>query len=139
MLGAGVYWSDDVTKARAYGDTVLKLQVRAGRVKKIDEQGHALQKSWHVSHGYDTAWVPPRCGMVDSGLSENCTYDPKRLTVTHVSYDKGASWRPVGARSADVFEGEEDLRRQYGVSSASVQRQYADFAHVPTRAQVLGL
>ena len=31
MLGAGVYWSDDIQKTRGYGDgTVLKLSIRPG-------------------------------------------------------------------------------------------------------------
>ena len=31
--------------------------------------------------GYDTAWVPPHCGMVPSGLEEDCVYDTKRIVV----------------------------------------------------------
>jgi len=50
------------------------------RLKRIDRQGHPQQKSWHEA-GYDTAWVPPRCGMVASGLEENCVSDPSRITV----------------------------------------------------------
>ena len=72
MLGAGVYWSDDLEKARCYGDgAVLRLSVRPGKVKRIDSQGHPLQTSWR--HTHDTAWVPGACGMVGSGRSENCT------------------------------------------------------------------
>uniref|UniRef100_A0AAY5EB83 PARP catalytic domain-containing protein n=1 Tax=Electrophorus electricus TaxID=8005 RepID=A0AAY5EB83_ELEEL len=45
-------------------------------VKKINYQGHPLPKFWHIN-GYDTAWVPPNCRMVPSGLVENCVYDPR--------------------------------------------------------------
>ena len=80
MLGPGVYLSRDIEKAKAYGSTVLRVRVCVGRVKQIDRQGHPQQKSWHEA-GYDTAWVPPRCGMVGSGLEEDCVYDPSRIKV----------------------------------------------------------
>ena len=101
MLGAGVYWSDDIKKTRGYGDgTVLRLSVNCGKAKKITSQGHELQTSWH-SNGYDTAWVPANCGMVGSGLSESCTYDPSRIRVTGISNDHGKTWRDIngGARA----------------------------------------
>lgn len=54
MLGAGVYVSRQIEKAYAYGPqkygsggVVIELLVRVGRTKKIDRQGHPLQKSWH--------------------------------------------------------------------------------------------
>uniref|UniRef100_A0A3B3R776 Uncharacterized protein n=1 Tax=Paramormyrops kingsleyae TaxID=1676925 RepID=A0A3B3R776_9TELE len=86
MLGPGVYISRSFQKAKAYPKdlpsyeqkAVLKLRVRVGKVKKIDRQGHPLQKTWH-QHGYDTAWVPPNCGMVPSGLEEDCVWDPSRI------------------------------------------------------------
>ncbi|KAL1280729.1 hypothetical protein QQF64_015329 [Cirrhinus molitorella] len=87
MLGRGVYVTRSFGKASHYplhpnGGmlAVLRLSVRVGRVKKINYQGHPLQMTWH-EHGYDTAWVPPNCGMVNSGLEENCVYDPSRITV----------------------------------------------------------
>ncbi|XP_069039198.1 uncharacterized protein [Lepisosteus oculatus] len=87
MLGQGVYVSRDLQKASKYPikvpehqRVVLKLKVNVGKVKKIDRQGHPLQKTWH-KHGYDTAWVPPHCGMVKSGLEEDCVWDPRRITV----------------------------------------------------------
>ncbi|TRY95492.1 hypothetical protein DNTS_026150 [Danionella cerebrum] len=90
MLGPGVYVSRSKKKASFYpkingGEklAILKLRVRVGKVKKIDYQGHPLQKSWH-QHGYDTAWVPPKCGMVRSGREENCVYDPSRITVLKI-------------------------------------------------------
>merc|ERR1712129_116464 len=83
MLGRGVYLSRDPAKARAYGNTILSCQVSVGRVKRIDRQGHPLQKIWHEA-GYDTAWVPPKCGMVPSGLEEDCVWDPQRIRVVNV-------------------------------------------------------
>uniref|UniRef100_A0A8C4RHW3 Uncharacterized LOC114651557 n=1 Tax=Erpetoichthys calabaricus TaxID=27687 RepID=A0A8C4RHW3_ERPCA len=90
MLGKGVYVSRDIQKASRYPievdpsqRVVLKLNVNVGKVVKIDRQGHPLQKSWH-SHGYDTAWVPPNCGMVPSGLEEDCIWDPSRIRVIEV-------------------------------------------------------
>ncbi|KAJ8275640.1 hypothetical protein COCON_G00073920 [Conger conger] len=87
MLGPGVYLSRDIQKASHYplnvaeGDRrVLVVIVNVGRVKKIDYQGHPLQKTWHAA-GYDTAWVPPNCGMVPSGLEEDCVWDPSRINV----------------------------------------------------------
>ncbi|KAM3597572.1 uncharacterized protein V6R79_006257 [Siganus canaliculatus] len=87
MLGPGVYLSRDLDKASRYpidhpehDRVVIKVVVNVGRVKKIDRQHHPLQKTWH-DHGYDTAWVPPNCGMVKSGLEEDCVWDPSRITV----------------------------------------------------------
>jgi hypothetical protein len=80
MLGKGVYLSRDLMKARTYGAVVLHCSVRVGRVKAINTQGHELQRSWHDA-GYDTAWVPPACGVVNSSMEENCVYDPSRITV----------------------------------------------------------
>uniref|UniRef100_A0A0E9XNL1 PARP catalytic domain-containing protein n=2 Tax=Anguilla anguilla TaxID=7936 RepID=A0A0E9XNL1_ANGAN len=90
MLGRGVYVSRDPEKARRYpldldpaGRRIMELKVDVGKVKKIDQQGHPLQKTWQTK-GYDTAWVPPKCGMVASGLSEDCIRDPSRIKVTKV-------------------------------------------------------
>ncbi|KAM3598193.1 uncharacterized protein V6R79_014879 [Siganus canaliculatus] len=87
MLGPGVYLSRDLDKASRYpidhpehDRVVIRVLVNVGRVKRIDRQGHPLQKTWH-DHGYDTAWVPPNCGMVKSGLEEDCVWDPSRITV----------------------------------------------------------
>lgn len=87
MLGDGVYASRDKRKAQHYADkhrgsggVVLVLRVRVGRVKRIDRQGHPLQKTWQ-QNGYDTAWVPPSCNMVPSGLTENCIKDPRRIRI----------------------------------------------------------
>ncbi|KAJ8342742.1 hypothetical protein SKAU_G00326700 [Synaphobranchus kaupii] len=95
MLGRGVYVSRDLQKASKYPldlpeheRVVLKLMVSVGRVKKIDYQGHPMQKTWHTEHGYDTAWCPPNCGMVKSGLEEDCVWDPQRITVIKAIYPK---------------------------------------------------
>lgn len=93
MLGPGVYVSRDQKKAERYplkspatDRVVLKLSVDCGKVKKIDKDNHPLQKTWH-SQGYDTAWVPPNCGMkaVPSGLEEDCVFDPARIEVTDIA------------------------------------------------------
>ncbi|XP_058613426.1 grass carp reovirus (GCRV)-induced gene 2e [Onychostoma macrolepis] len=92
MFGRGVYLSRDLEKARryplnlqAYQRVVLKVKVNVGKVKKIDRQGHPLQKTWH-DHGYDTAWCPPNCGMVASGLEEDCVWDPQRIQIIEMIY-----------------------------------------------------
>ncbi|KAL0979783.1 hypothetical protein UPYG_G00189620 [Umbra pygmaea] len=93
MLGPGVYVSRNQRKAERYplnnhfsDRVVLQLNVNAGRVKRIDKDNHPMQKSWHAA-GYDTAWVPPNCGMssVPSGLEEDCVFDPKRVEVTGIA------------------------------------------------------
>ncbi|KAK2827289.1 hypothetical protein Q7C36_018215 [Tachysurus vachellii] len=75
MLGRGVYLSRDLKKASRYPlelpeyqRVVIVVRVNVGKVKKIDKQGHPLQKTWH-DHGYDTAWCPPGCGMVRSATN----------------------------------------------------------------------
>uniref|UniRef100_A0A8C4RFZ4 PARP catalytic domain-containing protein n=1 Tax=Erpetoichthys calabaricus TaxID=27687 RepID=A0A8C4RFZ4_ERPCA len=92
MLGKGVYVSRDIQKAGRYPldidesqRYVLKILVNVGRVKKIDKQKHPMQKTWH-DKGYDTAWVPPNCGMVPSGLEEDCVWDPRRIRVMEVMH-----------------------------------------------------
>lgn len=93
MLGKGVYVTRDQTKAARYpmnhpdsDRVVLKLRVRVGRVKRIDKDNHPLQYSWSKK-GYDTAWVPPKCGMkaVPSGLEEDCVFNPKNIKVVAIA------------------------------------------------------
>ncbi|KAL7834477.1 hypothetical protein SRHO_G00287240 [Serrasalmus rhombeus] len=93
MLGPGVYVSRNQKKAERYplnspvtDRVVLKLSVDCGKVKRIDKDNHPLQKTWH-SQGYDTAWVPPKCGMkaVPSGLEEDCVWDPNRIEVVDIA------------------------------------------------------
>jgi len=93
MLGKGVYVSRDKKKAAHYplnsnnADRVIfELSVRVGRVKRINQDNHPMQYTWHT-HGYDTAWVPPNCGLkaVRSGLEEDCVFDPKRVKVVSIA------------------------------------------------------
>ncbi|KAM4577921.1 uncharacterized protein V3H82_007443 [Fundulus diaphanus] len=93
MLGKGVYMSRDVKKAAHYppgsnpSDRVIfELRVRVGRVKRIDQDHHPMQYTWSAQ-GYNTAWVPPNCGMksVPSGLEEDCVFDPKRVKVVAIA------------------------------------------------------
>ncbi len=94
MLGRGVYLSRDLNKASRYPlhlpedqRAVIRVQVNVGRVKKIDYQGHPLQRTWH-ENGYDTAWCPPNCGMVPSGLEEDCVWDPQRIQIIDIIHPK---------------------------------------------------
>ncbi|KAJ3600320.1 hypothetical protein NHX12_031305 [Muraenolepis orangiensis] len=91
MLGRGVYLSRDLNKASRYPidlaeaqRVVLRVRVNVGKVIAINCQGHPRQKTWHdASCGevYDTAWCPPNCGMTQSGLEEDCVWDPNSITV----------------------------------------------------------
>ncbi|XP_029015844.1 uncharacterized protein LOC114861033 [Betta splendens] len=94
MLGRGVYLSRDLQKASRYpighpeeDKVVIRVTVNVGKVIAINKQGHPRQKTWHDgTHGpvYDTAWVPPNCGMVKSGLEEDCVWDPKRIQIIDI-------------------------------------------------------
>ncbi|XP_034094219.1 uncharacterized protein LOC117561087 [Gymnodraco acuticeps] len=93
MLGKGVYVSRDQKKAERYplhnnssDKVVLELRARLGRVKRIDTDNHPMQYTWNTQ-GYDTAWVPPNCGMkaVPSGLEEDCVFDPQRVKVVGIA------------------------------------------------------
>ncbi|KAL6102415.1 uncharacterized protein ACO6RY_02028 [Pungitius sinensis] len=91
MLGAGVYLSRDLQKASRYpidhpeaDRVVIKVTVNVGKVIRIHYQGHPRQKNWHDRRSgpvFDTAWVPPNCGMVKSGLEEDCVWDPNRIKI----------------------------------------------------------
>jgi hypothetical protein len=92
MLGPGIYWSDDLKKAKAYGDgTLLKLSIAQGKTQTVDRQDHPMRVTW-VAAGYHTSVVPPKCGMVPSGLGEMCTFYPDRVVVVGISRDHGKSW-----------------------------------------------
>ncbi|XP_044133597.1 uncharacterized protein LOC122926289 [Bufo gargarizans] len=112
MLGRGVYISKDVRKASKYpggqvDKVVLKLSVRVGKVKKIDRQDHPLRLTWH-DHGYDSAWVPPGCGMVPSGQEEDCVYDPWRIKVTdvvRVALQNSTTSPPMTGRFYTMYHG----------------------------------
>ncbi|XP_063060064.1 gig2-like protein DreN [Engraulis encrasicolus] len=83
-LGPGVYCSRDINKAMGYGQVVLKLRVRVGKVKKIDVQNQNMRTTWQ-QHGYHTAWLPAGAFM-PGGLEEDCVWDPKRLTVVGIAH-----------------------------------------------------
>ncbi|KAF3699734.1 hypothetical protein EXN66_Car015421 [Channa argus] len=91
MLGPGVYLSRDLQKASRYpidhpehDRVVIRVKVDVGKVIAINCQRHPRQKTWHdpqYGQVYDTAWVPPNCGMVKSGLEEDCVWDPNRIQI----------------------------------------------------------
>ena len=114
MLGPGVYLSRDLQKASRYPiklhehkRVVLRVKVNVGQVKKIDNQHHPDRTTWHDC-GYDTAWVPPHCGMVPSGLEEDCVWDPARITVMGIIAPKVK--RPLPARAGFPRFGKKLLR-----------------------------
>lgn len=90
-LGSGVYVSRDMNKASHYpwnispsDHVIFELRVRVGRVKRIDQSNHPLQCTWSTQ-GYNTAWIPPNCGVTASGLEEDCVSDPKRVKVVGIA------------------------------------------------------
>ena len=82
MLGEGIYVAKDLVKALPYGPVTFKLLVYTGRIIRIDHQGHRRQKTWQSN--FNSAWVPPHCGMVRSGLQENCIRDPEQIRILGV-------------------------------------------------------
>ncbi|KAM3598658.1 uncharacterized protein V6R79_020924 [Siganus canaliculatus] len=109
MLGPGVYLSRDLNKASRYpidhpehDRVVIKVVVNVGRVIRIDYQGHPRQKTWH-NYGYDTAWVPPMCGMVRSGLEEDCVWDPRRIQIINAIKPKPVQYGAYGAYGAHGY------------------------------------
>ena len=89
LLGRGVYLSPDIEKAekypfgyKRYQKCIIKVAVDLGKVKRITYIG-GLQKTWQYN-GYDTAWVPANCGLVPSGLEEDCIFDPDRISIISV-------------------------------------------------------
>ena len=66
MLGAGIYVSRSLEKAKRYGPITFKLFVNPGLVKVITKQDDPEMKTWQEESS--SAWVPPNCGMVPSGL-----------------------------------------------------------------------
>ena len=82
MLGNGIYVSKSRAKAQRYGPVVFKLLVYPGAVRRVDRQGHQWQKTWQKF--YDSAWVPRGCGMVPSGLEENCIKSDSQICILGV-------------------------------------------------------
>uniref|UniRef100_A0A8C6U9Z3 Grass carp reovirus (GCRV)-induced gene 2e n=1 Tax=Neogobius melanostomus TaxID=47308 RepID=A0A8C6U9Z3_9GOBI len=111
MLGPGVYLSRDLEKARRYpfghpesDKVVLKVKVRVGKVKAIRSVDHPLRKTWH-EHGYNTAWVPPKCGMVLSGLEENCVWDPRRIELPAILHSNTyVMYHGTSSRNAELVK-----------------------------------
>lgn len=134
MLGPGVYWSDDVGKTRPYvrdaSGTVLKLMIGNGKTKTIDQRGHASQLTWHAE-GYDSAYVPPNttpaAGWVQSGLSENCTFDPSRVMVVAVSSDYGVTFPDTAQQYVRRVRGERAIRGAERVALAATTLQHTHY------------
>uniref|UniRef100_A0A3Q2PPN5 PARP catalytic domain-containing protein n=1 Tax=Fundulus heteroclitus TaxID=8078 RepID=A0A3Q2PPN5_FUNHE len=100
MLGRGVYLSIDLQKASRYpinhpeeDKVVIKVMVNVGKVIAINYQNHPLQKTWHY-YGFNTAWVPPNCGMVPSGLEEDCVWDPRQIWITELITPRAVQVQP---------------------------------------------
>ncbi|XP_061578967.1 uncharacterized protein LOC133445660 [Cololabis saira] len=136
MLGPGVYLSRDLEKAKRYpidwpenDKVVIKVKVNVGKVIAISHQGHPLQKTWSDG-GYDAAWVPPSCGMVKSGLEENCIWDPKRISIIDDIKPVPHPYRDAAANmSGDKEENRIPLRR--GVYLADVVKNLPDMSLCP--------
>ncbi|KAI3359310.1 hypothetical protein L3Q82_002622 [Scortum barcoo] len=119
MLGRGVYLSRDLEKASRYpighpehDRVVIRVVVNVGRVIAINYKGHPRQKTWHNSrYGevYDTAWVPPGCGMVPSGLEENCIWDPNRIQIIDVIEPRPAQYSGGDTDTIMDYEWAEDV------------------------------
>ncbi|XP_066516729.1 grass carp reovirus (GCRV)-induced gene 2p [Hoplias malabaricus] len=136
MLGPGVYVSRNQKKAERYplnspftDRVVLKLSVDCGKIKRIDKDNHPLQKTWH-SHGYDTAWVPPNCGMkaVPSGLEEDCIWDPKRIKVVDIALS------PNTAIHTELKQLLAQSQNQQGTAAASGTCRLCNWKLVPAHS-----
>ncbi|KAL7379374.1 hypothetical protein ABVT39_026771 [Epinephelus coioides] len=109
MLGRGIYLSTELKKAKRYpighpesDKVVIQVKVNVGKVISIKYQGHPRQKNWHDSrYGlvYDTAWMPPRCGILKSGSEDSCVWDPSRIQIIKIidprpvqPSDEGGAW-----------------------------------------------
>lgn len=137
MLGNGVYVSRDKNKAQRYplnsspaNRVVLELRVRLGRVKRIDKDNHPMQYTWN-KHGYDTAWVPPNCGMkaVPSGLEEDCVFDPKRVTVAGIAMAPDTVLTELKQLVANSVRGDLGGGAAMGVCSLCKRKQQQESPH----------
>ena len=133
MLGEGVYLSRDVAKAAHYpldvpeddysNRVILECLVHVGKVKRIDCAGHPMQLTWGIL-GYDTAWVPPHCGMVPSGLEEDCVWNPERILVLRrvavaPAAKEAAAKRAVQEQARREKKSKNNSRDAFLVSAAS--------------------
>ncbi|KAK1876952.1 Protein mono-ADP-ribosyltransferase PARP3 [Dissostichus eleginoides] len=112
MLGRGVYLSRDQQKASRYpidhpehDRAVIKVLVNEGKVIAINRQYHPKQKTWHDG-GFDTAWAPAKCGMVKSGLEEDCVWDPSQIKILKIINPKPVQATNMQCSCAeDYFDG----------------------------------
>ncbi|CAK6981719.1 uncharacterized protein LOC128379345 [Scomber scombrus] len=91
LLGSGVYLSRDLKKASYYPNghpdndkVVFRVLVEVGRVITIDNKDHPRRKTWQdPRYGpvFDTAWIPPGCGLV---REVDCVWDPNRITILDI-------------------------------------------------------
>ena len=87
LLGPGVYLTRDLVKASHYGQAIVEVRAAVGRTAVVNAKGHRLQRSWHYrgaapgGHAYDSAWIPPDCGVSKSNLEEHCVRDPSRVVA----------------------------------------------------------
>jgi hypothetical protein len=65
-------------KASRYGPVIVESEVVVGKVAVINKKNHPMQKNW-AAHGYDSAWIPPQCGVGSTGLEEHCIFDRTRV------------------------------------------------------------
>ncbi|XP_047436714.1 uncharacterized protein LOC125005409 [Mugil cephalus] len=129
MLGPGVYLSRDLQKASRYpidhpenDRAVIRVLVNVGKVIAINRQHHPHQKNWH-DYGYDTAWVPPNCGMVKSGLEEDCVWDPKRIQIQSIIKPTEDDFQSVGAvRMTRQPDNKNTYVMYHGTTSANAQK-----------------
>jgi len=87
LLGDGVYYTGNLTKALAYAKmheacgVILVLRVDMGNCKVLSPHD-PMMRTWH-ENGYHTAHAPhgpSGCG----GMSEYCVRDPKRISIVGV-------------------------------------------------------
>eukprot|EP00444_Apocalathium_aciculiferum_P003358 CAMPEP_0183399448 /NCGR_PEP_ID=MMETSP0370-20130417/11943_1 /TAXON_ID=268820 /ORGANISM="Peridinium aciculiferum, Strain PAER-2" /LENGTH=124 /DNA_ID=CAMNT_0025580613 /DNA_START=130 /DNA_END=504 /DNA_ORIENTATION=- len=83
LLGAGVYVSADVDKAKCHGLTVLTVEVTPGKSLMIDSTNLPLSRCW-APHGYDSVWIPAG-GLICAEHTEMCVADPGRIRVVSMS------------------------------------------------------
>lgn len=91
LLGPGVYMTRDVLKTQAYArGAILECRVRVGKTVNV-AKNPALCRTWHAA-GYDSAFLPDGNRVVQSGRSEDCIFDPKRIEVVDVYGTDSAQW-----------------------------------------------
>ena len=63
----------------------IKSQVATftGRVKILDKENDPLQMTWQTKD-FDSAYVPPKCGMPRSALEDTCLKEPWQVELLGV-------------------------------------------------------